>query len=111
MPMNNIDLKYTDGGQLIFVKTDECPIRDVVARVSEKWSVFILLSLEDTPQRFMVLKRRIEGVSQRMLTQTLRRLERDGLVAREVFPEVPPRVEYRLTPLGRSTLEPLRAFV
>ena len=111
MPTSNIELAYTDDGKLIFVKSDECPIRDVMDKVSEKWSVFVMLCLEDGPQRFMQLKRRIEGVSQRMLTQTLRRLERDGLVERKVFAEVPPRVDYKLTRLGRIALVPLKDLV
>lgn len=111
MPIKKIDLAYTDDGNLIFVQSDECPIRDVLDKVSEKWSLIILLCLRDGSQRFMELKRRIEGISQRMLTQTLRRLERDGLLIRTIYPEVPPKVEYELTKLGKSIIKPIEGLV
>jgi DNA-binding HxlR family transcriptional regulator len=83
--------------------SEECPkISQVLARVGEKWSVLIIIMLADRTRRFSELKRAIGGISQRMLTLSLRGLERDGLVKRTVFPVVPPRVEYELTPLGRS---------
>ncbi|WP_224244862.1 winged helix-turn-helix transcriptional regulator [Hyalangium gracile] len=84
--------------------------REVLNRVGDKWSVFIVGSLGDGPLRFSDLRRSIEGISQRMLTLTLRGLERDGLVTRTVFPTVPPRVEYGLTELGRTLLEPVNAL-
>ncbi len=80
-------------------------VREVLSRVGDKWSVLVIGLLGDGTQRFSELKRRIEGISQRMLTMTLRGLERDGLVKRTVYPTVPPRVEYGLTPLGRTLLE------
>jgi DNA-binding HxlR family transcriptional regulator len=83
--------------------------REVLSRVGDKWSVFIVTMLEE-PKRFSELRRGVEGISQRMLTLTLRGLERDGLVARKVFPTVPPRVDYSLTPLGRTLLEPVKAI-
>jgi DNA-binding HxlR family transcriptional regulator len=85
-------------------------VREVLNRVGDKWSVFIVTSLGDTPRRFNELRRMIQGISQRMLTLTLRGLERDGLVSRTIFPTIPPRVEYALTPLGRTLLTPLQAL-
>lgn len=82
-------------------------IREVLARVGDKWSVFVITLLGERTMRFTELHRSIEGISQRMLTLTLRQLERDGLVERVVFPIVPPRVEYSLTALGATLLAPL----
>jgi DNA-binding HxlR family transcriptional regulator len=84
--------------------------REVLNRVGDKWSVLIVAMLGDGPRRFTELKRNIEGVSQRMLTLTLRGLERDGLVSRTVFPTIPPRVDYALTPLGETLLDPVTAL-
>jgi DNA-binding HxlR family transcriptional regulator len=89
----------------------EClAVREVLSRVGDKWSVQIVARLGEGPQRFSELRRSIEGISQRMLTLTLRGLERDGLVTRTVFPTVPPSVEYGLTPLGRTLLDPALAL-
>jgi len=86
-----------------------CPCRDVLSRIGGKWTVLVLSELAEAgPRRFSALRARVEGVSEKMLTQTLRSLERDGLVLRTVFPTIPPRVEYELTPLGRTLHEPLR---
>jgi len=82
----------------------------VLSRVGDKWSVLVVSILGRGPMRFNELKRTIDGVSQRMLTLTLRALERDGLVTRTVFPSVPPRVDYELTALGRSLLAPVSAL-
>src|SRR5438874_10869872 len=82
-------------------------IRAVLARVGDKWSVFVITLLGERTMRFTELQRSIEGISQRMLTLTLRQLERDGLVDREVYPVVPPRVEYSLTSLGTTLLRAL----
>jgi DNA-binding HxlR family transcriptional regulator len=87
-----------------------CPAREILDRVGDKWSVLIVAMLGDGPHRFSELKRMIEGISQRMLTLTLRGLERDGLVTRTVHPTVPPSVEYALTGLGRTLLEPVMAL-
>jgi DNA-binding HxlR family transcriptional regulator len=84
--------------------------REVLNRVGDKWSVLVVDLLGDGSRRFSDLRRRVEGISQRMLTLTLRGLERDGLVTRTVFPTVPPAVEYALTPLGRTLLEPVCAL-
>ena len=82
----------------------------VLSRVGDKWSVLVVSILGKGPMRFNELKRAVDGVSQRMLTLTLRALERDGLVTRTVFPSVPPRVDYELTALGRSLLSPVSAL-
>jgi DNA-binding HxlR family transcriptional regulator len=84
--------------------------REVLNRVGDKWSVLVIALLGNGPQRFSELRRSIEGISQRMLTLTVRGLERDGLVTRTIFPTIPPRVDYALTPLGRTLLEPVRAL-
>lgn len=93
------------------VPTEKCPaVRDVLNRVGDKWSVLVVSLLDEGPMRFSELRRSIEGISQRMLTLTLRGLERDGLLKRTVYPTVPPRVEYELTKLGRTLLEPILAL-
>ena len=85
-------------------------VSDVLARVGDKWSVLVVTRLGKGPLRFNELRRTIGGISQRMLTLTLRGLERDGLVTRTVFPTIPPRVDYALTPLGRDLLQPVSAL-
>jgi DNA-binding HxlR family transcriptional regulator len=87
-----------------------CPSRQILDRIGDKWSALIVATLADGPARFSELGRRISGVSQKMLTQTLRGLERDGLVTRTVHAVVPPRVDYALTPLGVSLLGPITAL-
>ena len=82
-------------------------VASVLARVGDKWSVLVIMLLGDGPRRFNELKRMIGGISQRMLTLTLRGLERDGLVTRTVFPTVPPRVDYELTDLGHGLSDPV----
>lgn len=84
-----------------------CPVTEVLRRVGDKWSVLVIVLLGQRPYRWGELNRRIEDISHRMLTRTLRGLEEDGLVERRVFPTVPPSVEYDLSPLGRSLLGPL----
>ena len=85
-------------------------VSDVLARVGDKWSVLVVTRLGGPPLRFNELRRSIGGISQRMLTLTLRGLERDGLITRTVFPTIPPRVEYALTALGRDLLQPVSAL-
>jgi DNA-binding HxlR family transcriptional regulator len=85
-------------------------ISQLLARVGDKWSVLIVSLLGDGPRRFNEIKRMVGGISQRMLTLTLRGLERDGLVTRTVFPTIPPRVDYELTELGRSLRGPVDAL-
>jgi DNA-binding HxlR family transcriptional regulator len=89
---------------------DDCPTREVLDRVGDKWSVLVICLLGQRVHRFNELHRAVEGISQRMLTLTLRGLERDGLVKRTVFATVPPRVDYELTELGRTLLVPLGAL-
>lgn len=91
------------------VMDPECPSRVVLQRIGDKWTPLVVQVLKDGPHRFTELRRSIGGVTAKVLTQTLRSLERDGLVSREVFAEIPPRVEYALTDLGRSLLAPLDA--
>ena len=85
-------------------------IRGTFDRLGDKWSLLVIKLLSDGPLRFSVLKEATGGISQRMLTLTLRKLERDGLITRTAFPEVPPRVEYALSPLGRTLVEPVTAL-
>ena len=90
---------------------DQCrAVSDVLARVGDKWTVMVVGLLSDGPMRFNELRRTIGGISQRMLTLTLRGLERDGLVTRTVFPTIPPRVDYALTDRGQTLIEPLKAL-
>jgi DNA-binding HxlR family transcriptional regulator len=90
---------------------DNCPVRDVMDNISGKWSLLMILELTAGPMRFGELRRRVPDISQRMLTQTLRDLQRDGYVMRTVFPTQPPSVEYRLTDLGESFMKPIEALV
>jgi len=90
---------------------EPCPIRGVLDRIGDQWSFLVLLSLADGTLRFNALKRQIGDVSQHMLARTLKRLEQDGLVTRTLFPVIPPRVDYTLTPLGQSLLVPMRGLV
>jgi len=84
-----------------------CPLRDVLDQVGDKWSVLVVVLLKNGTMRFSDMRRAIEGISQRMLTHTLRQLERDGLVLRTVYPTVPLRVEYALTATGQTLIGPL----
>lgn len=91
--------------------TDECQsVSEILARVGDKWTVLVVSLLGGGPKRFSELRRSIDGISQKMLTTTLRTLERDGFCTRTVFPTVPPRVEYELTDLGRDLLVPVKAL-
>jgi DNA-binding HxlR family transcriptional regulator len=88
-----------------------CPVRDVLDRIGDKWSMLMIMALAMRPHRFSELHRAIRDISKRMLTQTLRDLERDGLITRHVFPTKPPSVEYRLAPLGQSLLDPMAGLI
>ena len=91
--------------------TDKCQsVSEILARVGDKWTVLVVGLLGGGPMRFSELRRAIDGISQKMLTTTLRILERDGFCTRKVFPTVPPRVEYKLTALGRDLLVPVKAL-
>jgi DNA-binding HxlR family transcriptional regulator len=89
----------------------DCEVRQILDRVADKWSLLVIALLEHRTLRFTELRRRIDGISQRMLTVTLRQLERDGLVRRTVHPVVPPRVDYALTPLGSTLHATIQALV
>ena len=91
----------------------DCPIRNVIARIGDRWSILILLTLEpaEKPMRFKEIEQAIPDISQKMLTRTLRDLEADGLVIRRAYAEVPPRVEYELTPRGRTLTPHLNSLV
>jgi DNA-binding HxlR family transcriptional regulator len=92
------------------VYDQNCPTRRALDMIADRWTVLVIGLLEDGPQRFSALQRKIGGVSQKMLTQTLRELERSGLVSRTVYAEVPPRVEYALTALGETLCAPIKAI-
>ncbi len=93
--------------------SDPMAVRELLTKIGDKWTIFVILSLDllGGRARFSGLERAIPGISQRMLSSTLKNLERDGLVVREVFPEVPPRVEYELTELGKDLLRPTQGLV
>jgi DNA-binding HxlR family transcriptional regulator len=95
-----------EGGDL-----SNCPVRDVVQNIFGKWTALLMMALAERPYRFGELRRLVPDISQRMLTQTLRDLQRDGYVHREVFPTKPPSVEYSLTDLGRSMFGPLHQLL
>jgi len=99
---NTVQAKQAD------ISITACSYRRVLEIISNKWSALVIYALEDGSLRYGEVRRRIEGVSQKMLTQTLRQLERDGLVRREVTPSVPPVVDYSLTPLGETLINTLR---
>ena len=86
----------------------KCGSQQVLDRIADRWTTLVIYALAKSTQRYSELQRTIGGVSQKMLTQTLRNLERNGLVKRQVYPIVPPKVEYTLTPLGQTLIEPLR---
>jgi DNA-binding HxlR family transcriptional regulator len=91
--------------------SERCPIRDVLDRLGDRWTLLVLMELREGTLRFSKLKARIEDISQRMLAQTLRQLEKDGLVSRKAYPTIPPKVEYALTPLGLSILKPVGQLI
>jgi DNA-binding HxlR family transcriptional regulator len=108
--MNTMKPSQSKQAQVWNVYDARCPTRQVLNRIADKWTVLIVSSLEGGTKRFSTLRREIGGVSQKMLTQTLRGLERDGLVTRTIYPSVPPKVEYSLTPLGRTLVALLDAI-
>ncbi|MFD9896088.1 winged helix-turn-helix transcriptional regulator [Amycolatopsis sp. NPDC059027] len=85
----------------------DCPTRQLLDRIGDQWTVLIVGALVDGPLRFTEIGKRVDGISQKVLTQTLRSLVRDGILTRTAYPVIPPRVEYELTPLGRNLSEPL----
>jgi DNA-binding HxlR family transcriptional regulator len=107
--MERLRAKRTDADEGDLFDPD-CPTRLVLDRIGDKWTVLVVLLLSDGPMRFTELRSHLGRVAPKVLTQTLRRMERDGLVTREIFAEVPPRVDYGLTALGHSLLEPIAAI-
>ncbi|MFN8448298.1 MAG: helix-turn-helix domain-containing protein [Anaerolineae bacterium] len=99
------DIRFADA------YASDCPSRQVLDRIGDKWTTLVILLLEDGAKRFSELQRIINGISAKMLAQTLRSLERDGLVTRTIYPEIPPRVEYTLTPLGETLCAPIAAIL
>ena len=91
--------------------TEPCPVRNVLDKIGDKWSMLLVMTLAGGPRRFNELHREVPDISQKMLTQTLRDLQRDGLVGRQVFDTKPPSVEYRLTPLGHSLIVPFGQLI
>ena len=88
-----------------------CPIRDVLDRLGDRWTLLVLMELQSEVLRFSAIKKQIPDISPRMLAQTLRHLEFDGLISRKIYPTIPPKVEYALTPLGQSMLKPVSALI
>lgn len=111
--MKNASKSYPTPGKApdIFYNIDICPIRNVLGLLGRKWPSLVLCHLSFGSHRFSELRGAIPDISQRMLTQTLRELERDGLITRDMQPGVPPRVDYALTPLGESFIEPLQMML
>lgn len=101
----------TKGWRKRFPELQACPVRDVIDQIAGKWGFLVITTLAVRPHRFGELRREIYDISQRMLTQTLRDLQREGMILRKVIPTTPPSVEYRLSPLGESFLAPLAAMV
>ncbi|GAB7042689.1 helix-turn-helix domain-containing protein [Catenuloplanes niger JCM 9533] len=106
-----MDLRLPPDVRVTESMREHCPLRDTLDRIGDRWTVIVVVLLRDGPRRFTDLRRAAAGISQRMLTHTLRSLERDGLLTRTVHPTVPPRVDYELTPAGRSLTEPLTALL
>lgn len=102
---------YGDADPFQWDTREDCEVRQILDRIGDKWSLLVIALLDVSTMRFTELRREIDGISQRMLTVTLRQLERDGLVKRTVHPVVPPRVEYRLTPMGRTLHTTINALV
>jgi DNA-binding HxlR family transcriptional regulator len=92
----------TQTGSIYDISNPKCPTQQVLDRVASKWTMLVILALGGSPMRYAELQRRVAGITKKMLTETLRGLERDGLVNRHVYPTVPVQTEYELTPLGRS---------
>lgn len=110
-PGHTADTGSHPAGAVAVDDTDACRLRDLLDRLADKWSLLVVELLGHGTHRFSELRREIDGISQRMLTLTLRNLERDGLVTRTVYPVVPPRVDYALTPLGAGLLDAIQPLV
>ena len=105
-----MDATVSDPGAFQHVTMQCRKVSAILSRVGDKWTVLVVMLLGGGPRRFNDIKRQVDGISQRMLTLTLRGLERDGLVRRTVTPTIPPRVDYELTPMGFSLLEPVQGL-
>jgi DNA-binding HxlR family transcriptional regulator len=110
-PSNCADTDDADSDAFQWDTREDCEVRQILDRVADKWSLLVIALLERRTLRFTELRHKIDGISQRMLTVTLRQLERDGLVERTVYPVVPPRVEYALTSLGCTLHDTIKALV
>jgi DNA-binding HxlR family transcriptional regulator len=110
-PSNCEGTEEDDGDPFQWDTREDCEVRQILDRVADKWSLLVIALLDRRTLRFTELRRKIDGISQRMLTVTLRQLERDGLVRRTVYPVVPPRVDYELTALGCTLHETIRSLV
>lgn len=102
---------YANSDLIGQVLSNDCPSREILEHLTNKWSVLVLRCLSDGVLRFSELRKRIEGVSEKMLAQTLKILERDGFILRTVYPQVPPKVEYQLTILGAQAAEKLNYLI
>ncbi|MFF5426316.1 MULTISPECIES: winged helix-turn-helix transcriptional regulator [unclassified Streptomyces] len=111
MSEGHTDVTTPAPGEPVVSCAEECGVRDVQDRLGDRWTVHVVVELAAGPRRFKELQRLVDGVSQRMLTFTLRRLERDGLVSRQVFPTTPPQVQYSLTETGHSMTYLIRQLV
>jgi DNA-binding HxlR family transcriptional regulator len=109
--MEEAVVDWRKAAEIVGQDLGDCPVRSVLDKIGDKWSMLVVLTLSGAPLRFSEVRRRIPDISQKMLTQTLRELQRDGMVSRQVFPTVPPSVEYRLTELGTSILQPFGHLV
>lgn len=108
---NCATIHTSDGPRIAAGESSECRIvRDILSQLGDKWTLMVILCLGSGPLRFNAIQRAVVGISHRMLTVTLRKLERDGLVSRTMYPDVPPRTAYELTPLGISFTEPVMAI-
>ncbi len=105
--MKNQPSRSNEKNSFVFPDDDSCVVRDVLKPLTSKWSMLVMFALMAGPMRFSTLQNSIESISKRMLTVSLRQMEREGYIEREVFAEVPPRVEYRLSELGQSAVVPL----
>lgn len=104
-------VSYATSNLIGQVLSNECPSREILEHLTSKWSVLVLRCLSDGVQRFSELRNRIQGISEKMLAQTLKILEQDGFILRTVYPEVPPKVEYQLTILGAQAAEKLNYLI
>jgi len=102
---------YTTSSLIGQVLSSECPSREILEHLTSKWSILVLRCLSEGVQRFSALRNRIDGISEKMLAQTLRILEQDGFILRTVYPEVPPKVEYQLTILGAQAAEKINYLI